>query len=582
MFTTPGPLDFVAIARETLEFWDRRGVFAALVAEEPRRPALLLPRRADHRQQPHGRASRVAGAPTRTCSSATRPCAASTSASRTASTARASGSRWRSRRRSASTTSARSRRWVSRPSPAPAASACSASPRSRPSSRDGSASGWTGSAPTTRCPTTTSRTSGTSSRSATSAGWLYRGHRVMPWCARCGTSISQHEMLESHVELTHPSVVVAMPIVGRAGRSLLAWTTTPWTLPANVALAVHPELDVRGGGGGRPPLLRRGRGAVRASPVSPTSASELSGADLVGLRYEGPFDDLPAQQGVEQRVVEWEEVAGDEGTGIVHIAPGCGQEDFELGRRHGLAVIAPVDEAGRLRVGPRAVRRARGRRGRRRTSSVGCAPRGGSSTRRPYRHRYPTCWRCGQELIFRLVDEWFIRADELRPLALAANAGVTWHPEHMGLRMARLAHQHGRLVHLAQALLGLAAAVLPVRELSPAHRGRVARGAARRSPSIRRVVDTLPELHRPWIDAVARPLPRMRRGGVAAWPRSATAGSTPGSFRSPRSRTARTARNGRGGSPPISSSRWRRRSAAGSTRCSSCRWRSRGARPTAR
>ncbi len=166
-------------------------------------------------------------------------------------------------------------------------------------------------------------------------GWLYPGHRPMPWCTRCGTSISQHEMLDAYAELTHESVTVALPLVDRPGHRLLVWTTTPWTLPANVAVAVHPELDyaeceragtvyyVAAGLAGRYPALGRPRRTVK-------------GAELVGLRYAGPFDELPVQRGIEHRVVPWEEVSAEEGTGIVHIAPGCGLEDFELGRRHGL------------------------------------------------------------------------------------------------------------------------------------------------------------------------------------------------------------------------------------------------------
>src|SRR5262245_46709882 len=230
-------------------------------------------------------------------------------------------------------------------------------------------------------------------------GWIARGHRVMPWCTRCGTSISQHEMLESHAELTHRSMTVAFPVEGREASYLVAWTTTPWTLPANVALAVHPALPYEGVQVGD----RRYYVAAAARPRLPGFSDvrdRLLGADLVGLRYRGAFDDVPAQHGVEHRVVAWSEVAAEEGTGIVHIAPGCGEEDHDLGRAEGLAVIAPVDEEGRYRGGFGALEGVRVAEA---AAAVGARLRAAGLLVReaPHRHRYPTCWRCGEELIFR-------------------------------------------------------------------------------------------------------------------------------------------------------------------------------------
>jgi isoleucyl-tRNA synthetase len=331
-------------------------------------------------------------------------------------------------------------------------------------------------------------------------GWIARGHRVMPWCTRCGTSISQHEMLESHAELTHGSMTVAFPIEGRERRYLLAWTTTPWTLPANVALAVHPELAYDGVQVGD----RRYYVAAAARPRLPGFADvreRLTGADLVGLRYAGPFADLPAQQGVEHRVVEWRDVAADEGTGIVHIAPGCGQEDFELGRANGLAVIDPADEEGRYRGGFGALE---GTRVAEAAAPVAAHLRAAGLLLReaPHRHRYPTCWRCGEELIFRVVDEWFIKADEIRPRALAANAGVTWHPEHMRLRMNDWLANMGDWCISRKRYWGLP---LPFYPCAGCGRLTVVGGLAElRALAVDpAAVDALPELHRPWIDAVA-------------------------------------------------------------------------------
>src|SRR6478736_4492611 len=150
--------------------------------------------------------------------------------------------------------------------------------------------------------------------------WLYKGHRATQWCPRCGTSLSKHEQAgdENYAEIEHPSLYVRFPLRDR-DEALVVWTTTPWTLPANVAAAVKPDAEYG---------LRDGdwRLAVPGADYD----NVVEGEDLVGLEYEGPFDDLAAQQGVTHRVIPWDEVALDEGTGIVHIAPGAGAEDFEL------------------------------------------------------------------------------------------------------------------------------------------------------------------------------------------------------------------------------------------------------------
>ncbi len=330
-------------------------------------------------------------------------------------------------------------------------------------------------------------------------GWIYVGHRVMPWCTRCGTSISQHEMLDSYAELTHQSIVIALPIIGRKDAYLLAWTTTPWTLPANVALAVHPELDYEG-------VAVNGKVYYLAAEARRNFRNlqqvrdRIKGAELVGLRYVGPFDELDSQRGVEHQVVPWKDVSAHEGTGIVHIAPGCGQEDFELSRLHGLAVIAPVDEEGKYLEGfgplsGRSVFEV--------TPDIiaGLQAKGVLYDQGLYRHRYPVCWRCGQELIFRLVDEWFIGADEIRPLLLRANSKVRWLPEYMRLRMDDWLTNMGDWCISRKRYWGLPLPFYPCKAC-----GRLTVVGSRRELRELAVdpgaVDNLRELHRPWIDAV--------------------------------------------------------------------------------
>ena len=262
-------------------------------------------------------------------------------------------------------------------------------------------------------------------------GWLYKGKDSMPWCPRCGTGISQHEIVtEGYQEITHASVYLKFPLRERRGEALLVWTTTPWTLAANVAAAVHPDLvyeKVRQGGD----IVYVSKGA-RATAIEGEHEvlGEVKGSDLVGLTYDGPFDELAAQAGIVHSVIAWGEVSDAEGTGIVHIAPGAGAEDFALSKEHDLAVIAPLEEDGTYVVGG-GFGFLEGRFAGDVAPDVFAALREKGRLYRvhDYTHRYPTCWRCSSELVFRLVDEWFISMDELRHQIIAISEQATWIPE---------------------------------------------------------------------------------------------------------------------------------------------------------
>lgn len=261
-------------------------------------------------------------------------------------------------------------------------------------------------------------------------GWLYQGADVMPWCPRCATGISQHEIVtDGYAELTHPSVTLRFPLRERPGESLLVWTTTPWTLTSNVAAAVGPELTyvkVKQGNA----VFYLSKGTTHMLKGSYEVLAELKGAEMEGWTYDGPFDELEAAnltggrtelrdlvKDVEltavqaHQVILWDDVGEAEGTGIVHIAPGCGAEDFVLGRERKFPMLAPLDEEGVFlsHYGPFTGMHV---------SEV--APHVFKSLEdkgilykvENYTHRYPTCWRCKTELVFRLVDEWYISMGE--------------------------------------------------------------------------------------------------------------------------------------------------------------------------
>jgi isoleucyl-tRNA synthetase len=278
-------------------------------------------------------------------------------------------------------------------------------------------------------------------------GLLYRGHDVMPWCPRCGTGLSNMEIAtEGYRELSHLSLTIRLPLTtpGHENESLLVWTTTPWTLSSNVAAAVHPDLayDLVEAPDGERWWVSRGS-RHRVAPDA-TVVAEASGSELLGLTYRGPFDELPVQAGVEHRVIAWDEVTDDEGTGIVHIAPGCGEEDFHLAQRDDLAVLDPIDEFGVFRDG---YAWQTGRfAGATPDAADDLAPaiaddlaaKGLLVVREMYRHHYPVCWRCSTQLLFRLVDEWFIAMDPLRAPISDVTRQVRWVPAGIGLEEREL------------------------------------------------------------------------------------------------------------------------------------------------
>lgn len=262
-------------------------------------------------------------------------------------------------------------------------------------------------------------------------GWIYKGHDVMPWCIDCGAAMSQHEIAtEGYREMQHMSIYVLFPLVGRENESLLVWTTTPWTLPANVAAAVHPDFTyVKVKQGEQIYYLVRDRLDVLASKGNYEVLEEMPGSALAGLKFHSPFEELPAQKGVKHPVLVWDEVSAEDGTGIVHIAPGCGKEDFALGKEHDLAAIAPLDQFGTFingfewLTGQNVMEVAI-------PIIKNLTEKNILYKKEKITHRYPVCWRHGSELVFRLVDEWFIHMDELRYQIMEITKKIRWMPDY--------------------------------------------------------------------------------------------------------------------------------------------------------
>lgn len=270
-------------------------------------------------------------------------------------------------------------------------------------------------------------------------GLIYKGRDSVPWCPRCGTAISQHEMLgENYKEVTHDSAYIEYPVVGQEDTYLLVWTTTPWTLPANVAVAADPKKEyalVLAAAKGNKYYVLKGRAGSLGLKVVKT----LKGEELVGLEYKGPFDHLPrvqsAMDGKPHRVVSADplilSVSEEEGTGLVHIAPGAGSEDFQLGKKLGLAVIEVIDESANYLDG---MEEFSGQNAKDRPELILDFVKQKDGGRYffdtlTYKHRYPVCWRCQTELVWRVVDEWYIAMDPLRDPMKKVAKKIKWIPE---------------------------------------------------------------------------------------------------------------------------------------------------------
>ena len=271
-------------------------------------------------------------------------------------------------------------------------------------------------------------------------GLLYEGHKVVPYCPRCGTALSSHELGQpgAYRDVVDPSVYVRLPLVD-GDDELLVWTTTPWTLVSNAAVAVDPDLTyVRARQGGTTFVLAEAL-VEHVLGESAEVVDRFPGRELLGARYEPPFDFIPASAYGPKghTVLPGDFVTADDGTGLVHTAIAFGEDDFRLGEQQGLAVVNPVRPDGTYdeRIGPFAGRRVKDADP---DLLADLDARGRLLRAEPYEHAYPHCWRCGTPLLYYAKPSWYIRTSAVRDRLLAANEEIGWHPEHV---------KHGRFGH---------------------------------------------------------------------------------------------------------------------------------------
>jgi isoleucyl-tRNA synthetase len=260
-------------------------------------------------------------------------------------------------------------------------------------------------------------------------GLLVEDYKVTPYCPRCGTPLSDHEVAQGYETVTDPSVFVRFPLTDEPGTSLLVWTTTPWTLISNVAAAIHPEVPYVA-------VEHNGERLVLAEPLvhrvlGPEAkvVQHYDGGALDGRPYEPPYRFVTPEEKA-WFVVSAEFVTTDDGTGIVHMAPAYGAEDLEVGRQFGLPVIHNVDEEGRFveRVAPFA-----GRFVKEADSDIiaDLDTRGILFRAETIEHTYPLCWRCSTPLIYYARASWYVRTTARKEELLAANESINWFPDHI-------------------------------------------------------------------------------------------------------------------------------------------------------
>lgn len=270
-------------------------------------------------------------------------------------------------------------------------------------------------------------------------GLLYRGYKSVPYCPRCGTALSSHEVAQGYRDIADPSLYFMAPLLDAAGqpdaegRAFLVWTTTPWTVPSNVGLAVHPDLTyAEVAWEGRRLLLAEARVAALFGDDAEI-LHRWSAHELVGRRYQRPLDLVPEPDDPQNgwTVVPEGFVSADDGTGIVHMAPAFGADDYLAGQRHGLPMLRPIDDAGRFhgdipRVGGQFVKDAD-------AELVEVLRERGHLFRNTMEvHSYPHCWRCSSPLIYMARDSWFAATSTLKDRMLEQNREVNWFPPEVG------------------------------------------------------------------------------------------------------------------------------------------------------
>lgn len=329
--------------------------------------------------------------------------------------------------------------------------------------------------------------------------YIVKKNRPMAWCPRCGTSLSEHEMAGSYHDVTHTAIFAKFPVIGKDFK-MLAWTTTPWTLSANTALAVNPEFDyVKIYLKESKDTVVLCRDTLKVIKEDYEVLDEFKGEKLVGLKYETCFPELP-EQNFEHTILPWDEVDKVEGSGVVHIAPGCGAEDFELGKKYNLKEYCPIDEQGVMLDNTGFLS------GKKTIDVVDLVINRLKSDNKlyyahKYTHSYPYCWRCKTDLVYKLISTWYIALDDLRPKLLSAVDEVTFQPEYGRKRMTDWLNNMGDWNISRSRFYGLPLPFYVCPKCGKLHVIGSLKELSRLAVNSEAIA-RIPNLHRPWIDDI--------------------------------------------------------------------------------
>ena len=339
-------------------------------------------------------------------------------------------------------------------------------------------------------------------------GLLYKGYKVVPYCPRCGTALSSHEVAQGYQDVEEASAIARFRVLGKADTYILAWTTTPWTLPSNIALCVNAnatygEYAVEG-----KTLILAAELAARVLGEGAVALRTFPGSQLVGTAYEELLPSGAVPEGQVNRVVADDYVTMDDGTGIVHLAP-YGEDDMRILNREGLQFRIVVDAQGRFTAETQwpgvFVKDAD------KPILQALKDKGQLQAALPYAHSYPFCWRCDTPLLYYPRDTWFIRMTAVRDRLAESNRSVNWLPE--SIRDGRMGNFIDNVIDWGISRERYWGTPLPVWTCACGHREVIGSRAELREKG-RNVPENI-ELHKPFIDAVELTCPQcngaMRR-----------------------------------------------------------------------
>jgi isoleucyl-tRNA synthetase len=344
---------------------------------------------------------------------------------------------------------------------------------------------------------------------------LYKGYKVVPYCPRCGTPLSDHEVALGYEDVTEPSIFVRMPLVDKPNTSLLVWTTTPWTLPGNVAVAAHPDVEYvtverPHNGGVERLILAKNLVPVIFQGEEIKVLETFKGRKMKGWQYRPLFTFMPPEKPA-HFVVLGDFVTTEDGSGLVHMAPAFGAEDMEMATRHDLPILMPVMPDGTFvpevtpwrgtfikNADPLIVEDLRSR--------------GLLFRIRDYSHSYPFCWRCHTPLMYYARDSWYIRTSRFKDRLVELNNTINWVPQHV--REGRFGNWLANNIDWSLSRERYWGTPLPVWECEQGKHRECIGSVRELAQKVGRELPDL-DLHRPYIDEVTYVCPQcggnMRR-----------------------------------------------------------------------